>query len=209
VRGRLRGLERGHTIRFSCCCDDCQITAHLLGHSDVLDANGGTDACHADSSRLAIMQGLDGLAVLRVARIASRPVLRWYCRTCRSPLFNTYDTSKRSFLGLILANVAPEDREAILGPSTGIIWRKFAVGDVRSRKDASLLAILARLFSWQIAARVSGDYRNTPLFDPVTALPIAVPHILTEEERAAAELARKQFATAKEQSARDCPAVSS
>src|ERR1700709_497884 len=128
VTGRLRGPLRRHGIRFACCCDDCQVCAHHLGRADILDANGGTDSYHADSSRLEITSGLDRLASLKVARIASRPVLRWYCGTCKSPLFNTYDTAQRSLFGLILANADAAERNALLGPSTGIIWRKFEIG---------------------------------------------------------------------------------
>jgi hypothetical protein len=196
VQGALRGLIPTHGIRFACCCDDCQVYAHHLGRSDVLDANGGTDSYHADSSRLEIVSGLSNLAALRVARISSRPVLRWYCRDCKSPLFNTYDTAKRSLFGLVLANTNPADCDALIGPSTGIIWRKFAVGDVSGRKNANLFAILRRLFLRQISARVSGDYRNTPLFDRRTGRPIVEPRILSLEQRAAAESACLAFARA-------------
>jgi hypothetical protein len=187
VHGTLRGLTPGHGIRFVCCCDDCQVYAHHLGRGDILDANGGTDVYHADSSRLRIAGGLGRLAAVKVARISSRPVLRWYCSVCRSPLFNTYDTSRRSLFGLILVNARPQDCDAILGPATGIIWRKFARGDAGARKNASLPAIVKRLFVRQISARLSGDYRNTPLFDRHTGLPIAKPHLLSPAERAAAE----------------------
>jgi hypothetical protein len=190
VSGRLRGPLSGHGIRFTCCCDDCQVSAHHLGRSDILDANGGTDSYHADSSRLDIADGLDRLATLRVAQRGSRPLLRWYCRTCKSPLFSTYDTSRRSLLSLILANAAPADRDGVVGPSTGIIWRKFAVGNASSRKDASLFVILRRLFGRQISARLSGDYRNTPLFDRATGSPIVAPDVLSSEERAVADATR-------------------
>ena len=188
VRGLLRGPLSG--IRFACCCDDCQVCAHHLGRGDILDANGGTDCYHADSSRLEITSGLNRLATLKVARIASRPVLRWYCADCKSPLFNTYDTAQRSLFGLILANADAAECNALLGPASGIIWRKFAVGDAGARKSANLFAILSRLFRRQIAARLSGDWRNTPLFDPRTGLPIAAPHGLSPEERSRAEAAR-------------------
>lgn len=190
VRGYLRGPLSGHGIRFACCCDDCQVYAHHLGRADILDAHGGTDAYHADSSRLEITSGLDRLATLKLARIASRPVLRWYCSGCNSPLFNTYDTSQRSFLGLILANADAAQCDALLGSSSGIIWRKFARGDAAARNSASLFAILARLFARQISARLSGDWRNTPLFDRETGLPIVRPLVLSPEERAFAETAR-------------------
>ena len=193
VTGRLRAMSPARAVRFACCCDDCQACAHHLGRSDILDENGATDVCHVDSSRLEILTGIERLATVKVANLRLRSVLRWYCGSCKSPLFNTYDTSKRSFLGIILANTALGDRDRLLGPSTGLIWRKFAVGDASGRKDANIAAILIRLFGRQVSARMSGDYRNTPLFDRLTDRPIAMPYILSAAERAEAIRAMAQF----------------
>lgn len=189
VQGKLRNASRGANARFTCYCDDCQVFAHHLGHAALLDPNGGTDACHASTSQLEILQGTDHLAALKVANRPLRPVLRWYCRTCSTPLFNTYDNAKLALFGLILANTAPQQRDSLLGPSRGVIWRQFATGDLSARKDANIAAILIRLVGRQISARFSGDWRGCPLFDQVSGASIVVPLQLSTDERTAAQAA--------------------
>lgn len=194
VYGVLHGVSRDVGIRYVCHCDDCQAYHHHLGAADRLDANGGTDAYQTNASRLEIIRGLDALATLKIAKLPLRPALRWYCRMCRTPLFATYDTGKRSFFVLLLANTDAETSNRLLGPSTGLVWRKFAAGDVSDRKNANLGAILWRIASRQISARLTGDHRNTPLFDPDTGAPIAMWHQLTPDERAAADASVREFA---------------
>lgn len=197
VSGIVRGASPRVGIRYVCYCDDCQASHHHLGAAGRLDANGGTDAYQTDGSRLEIRSGLGRLATLKVAKLSMRPVLRWYCSQCRTPLFSTYDTAKRAFFVLLVAATETEARDRLLGPSTGLVWRKFAAGDVSSVRDASLAAILWRMMRRQVSARITGDYRNTPLFDRTTSAPIAAWRQLTPDERASADAAVKAFAAAK------------
>jgi hypothetical protein len=189
VQGKLHNASRSANTRFTCYCDDCQVFAHHLGHAALLDPNGGTDACHASTSQLEIVRGIDHLATLKVANRPLRPVLRWYCRTCSTPLFNTYDNAKLALFGLILANTDPQQRDNLLGPSRGVIWRQFATGDLSTRKNANIAEILMRLVGRQISGRLSGDWRACPLFGQASGAPLTAPHQLPPDERAAAEAA--------------------
>jgi hypothetical protein len=187
VSGEIRDVSRGIGIRFVCHCDDCQVSALALGHPEALDSNGGTSAVLLDSSRLVIRHGLQDLAAMRVAKIKSRPVVRWFCSICKTPLFNTYDDARRSFLSFLLANSDGSECERLLGPSTGHVWKNFAVGETTGMKDASIGAILARMLLRQLSARISGDYKNTQLFDRRTNKPIVNIRLLTADERRTAE----------------------
>ena len=187
VSGHISNMAQGHGIRFVCYCDDCQVSALVLGHPASLDENGGTSAALLDSSKLVIQKGIDRLAAMRAARIKSRPVLRWYCSTCRTPLFNTYDNASKSFLSFLLANSDSAECDKLVGPSTGYVWGEYATGDLSEKKKASIFTIIKRMFWRQISARISGDYLNTPLFDRHTGLPIAKPQILSDGERKIAE----------------------
>ena len=188
VSGHVNDIAPDDGLRFVCHCDDCQVSAHALDHPETLDVNGGTSAALLDSSKLKIDNGLDKLATMRVAAIKSRPVLRWYCNNCKTPLFNTYDSSYRSFLSFLLANSNTVECDRLLGPSMGHVWKKFSIGDVSDKKSANLLRIIARMVWRQIHARISGDFRNTPLFDPQSGKPIATPIVLPTEKRKSAEL---------------------
>lgn len=189
VVGKISDLRVGDGIRYVCHCDDCQVSAYVLGHPEALDANGGTSAALLNSSKLKIEKGSDQLSAIRVANIKSRPILRWHCSTCKTPLFNTYDSSRRSFLSFLLKNSDKSECDKLLGPSSGHVWKKYAVGDAAGLKNASIAAILARMVWRQISARLSGDYRNTPLFDRRTGQPIVPPRTISASEREAAEVA--------------------
>lgn len=186
VAGAVNNVSPHAAIRFVCHCDDCQASALILGHPERLDEKGGTAASLLDSSRLSIHSGLSDLAAMRVARLATRPVVRWYCSSCRTPLFNTYDTSRRSFFSFLLANCDPAQCDRLLGPSTGHAWTKYARGDLTGAERANLAALLWRMITRQVSARLSGDYRNTPLFDPRTGRPIVPVRIVSPAERRAA-----------------------
>ena len=166
-----------------CHCDDCQAFAHFVGRADsVLDGNGGTDAYHLPASRLAVVRGLDRLACVQMTR---RRLIRWYCVTCGTPVANTYDTSRLSFLSLSLSALPAEQRDRQFGPSSGHVWTKFGHGDLSKVKRASIPAMLWRMASRMVSARLSGDHRNNPFFDRATGQPIRTPRRLTPVERAA------------------------
>jgi hypothetical protein len=168
-------------IRYVCHCDDCQAFAHFTGRADrLLDANGGTDAYQLPASRVRIIKGLEALACVQMT---SRPLLRWHCATCRTPVANTYGTSAVSFVSLPLAAASGGDRESILGPSSGHVWTKFGVGDLSQARQVNIPAMLWRMACRIFVARVSGDYRNNPFFDHKDGRPIVEPRRLSPSER--------------------------
>jgi hypothetical protein len=173
-------------IRYVCHCDDCQAFAHFIGRPNrVLDANGGTDAYQLPASRLMFSRGLDNLSCVRMT---NRRLIRWYCSHCNTPVANTYDTSKLSFLSVPLCALPAEQRDEALGPSSGHVWTKFGHGDLSRAKQVSIPAMLLRMASRIAAARMSGDYLNNPFFDPITCKPICMPRHLTFAERSELDL---------------------
>lgn len=187
VAGAVHGAGPGLGLRYTCHCDDCQAYAHHLGRADMLDEKGGTDAWQTNASRLEIRCGREQLASMRVANQPARPAIRWYAACCATPLFASYDTARRSFFVLLLANADAAAREALLPPSMGVVWRKYAMADISDRKDANLGAIVWRMLTREANARITGDWRATPLFDPEAGEPISPPRQMTRSERAAAE----------------------
>lgn len=168
-------------IRYICHCDDCQAFARFTGRAEyVLDANGGTDAYQLPASRVRIIKGQEALACVRMT---TRPLLRWHCASCRVPVANTYGTSALSFVSLPLAAASAEDREAILGPSSGHVWTKFGVGDLSQAKQVNIAAMLWRMACRIIIARLSGDYRNNPFFGRNDGNPLVEPRRLSQAER--------------------------
>jgi hypothetical protein len=101
---------------------------------------------------------------------------------------NTYDASRLSFVSVPLWAAAPGSRDEALGPPSGHVWTRFGHGDLARVRRLNIPAMLWRMASRIAWARISGDYRNNPLFDPVSGKPIAAPRRLTPGERSALDL---------------------
>jgi len=171
-----------NSIRYVCHCDDCQAFAWYLGRAgEILDANGGTDVVQSPASRLRVREGLRHLACVHLTR---RPTLRWYCGLCRSPVAATLDTSRRSFLSVPLTCCAPAKADQLLGPCAGHVWTRFGAGDLSRVKRVNIPAMAFRMGWRMTTARLSGDYRNNPLFDRRTGAPVASARRLSRDERA-------------------------
>jgi hypothetical protein len=178
VRGTARGLSPSRGHRVVCYCDDCQAFARFLGGAGVLDANGGTDIFQTSAGRLEIDRGNERLACIR---LTPRGPLRWYAGCCNTPVANTPATAQVPFAGVIHSFLdtaaAGKTRDELLGPVRARIYARFATGD-RDRLDADAglpLRLLARVAPILIAARLRGDHRRSPFFDPATGQPIAPP----------------------------------
>jgi hypothetical protein len=183
--GKLRGTvanprAANHAI---CYCRDCQAFIHYLGNvSDVLDARGGSEIVQTLPRNLTFTQGSEQLACLR---LTAKGLLRWYARCCRTPIGNTLMTPKWSFIGLLhacLRSGSPSLEESF-GPVTAWVHTQSAKGDPKPKVEG-----IGKSISWflrtVVKARFNGDYRLTPLFRAHTGAPIAVPHVLSAEERA-------------------------
>ncbi len=187
MRGVLRGPSPKTGIRYICHCDDCQAFAGFLGSPGRwLDRHGGTDVFQTPAWRFQITLGAERLACVQVT---DRPLLRWYAACCRTPVANTYDRGQRSFLSLILAGFDPRACERAMGAGVGHVWTRYATGDLGRVRQANIPAMLWRMVSRGVSARLSGDWRRNSFFDPATGAPVAQPRRLTRAERAALDAA--------------------
>jgi hypothetical protein len=187
--GALRGVARGvsgdcgnHVV---CYCDDCQAFAHFLERAeDTLDTHGGTEIFQMSPARLEIAAGADRLACVRLTQ---NGLLRWYAACCRTPIGNTLPKRHVPFVGVILGRADRTSRDEVLGPVRALLHARFAKGELdragaSERVPASLVLRLLRL---GLAARLRGDHRRSPFFDPTTGAPISPPRVLSAAELAA------------------------
>lgn len=195
VRGTIDGIARSDCNRAVCYCDDCQAFAHFLGRADdLLDAHGGTAIVQMSPARLKITAGL---GAVRAMRLTSNGILRWYAGCCATPLANTLATASLPFVGVPEACIeagAGEDAIGLaVGPVHARVRGRFATGDTSGLDDlhrGAPVAIVLRLARLLLKWRLRGDHKRSPLFDAGTGGPIAVPHVLSAEERAAVAGAR-------------------
>jgi len=183
--GSLKGAlaERRRSNRVICYCRDCQAFAHYLGNANaVLDERGGSDIVQVQPGYLVFTQGVDQLACLR---LTPKGLLRWYARCCRTPIGNTLATPKIAFIGLLHACLGAHaaSLDEAFGPVTAWVNVKGARGDPKPRQ-----AGVGKCVWWFVRtaaqARISGEYRRTPLFRPDTGAPVVAPHVLSPEELA-------------------------
>lgn len=185
LRGGARGLcgRVGH--RVVCYCDDCQCFAHFLGRaSDVLDAHGGTDIFQVTPARVALSEGRAQLACMR---LTPKGLLRWYAGCCRTPIGSTLATRQVPFVGLVHACLrlgGGGSLDAALGPVRARVFGRFAKGDPAGlgASQGAPLPLLLRPLRLFVAARLRGDHRRSPFFDPESGEPRVAPHVLGADE---------------------------
>lgn len=180
LKGNVAHPERVN--RAVCYCRDCQAFAHFLGRAgDVLDSNGGTDVIQTIPAHLTFTEGQQQLACMR---LTEKGLVRWYTRCCNTPIGNTAADFRISFIGLVhtcLENNA-KSLDDSFGPVRMWSFTKGAKGPVKSRRSTMIVGIL-RLIGMVTRARVTGAYKQTPLFSPDTGAPIVTPKILSASER--------------------------
>jgi len=178
IQGVLTDLAR--TNRAVCYCKDCQAFAHVLGQADrVLDARGGSDIIQASPKNLRFVRGLDTLACLR---LTPKGLLRWYAGCCRTSIGNTLPTPKLSFIGLVhtCLDTSEVSLDEAFGPVRTWVNTKGAIGDSKP-KEAGVGRAIGWFMRTTLRARLNGDYKRSPFFNPATGEPIVTPRVLTTE----------------------------
>jgi hypothetical protein len=170
--------------RVVCYCRDCQAFAYFLAReSEILDERGGSEVIQILPKNLTLTQGLDALACMR---LTERGLLRWYAPCCNTPIGNTLDTPKLSFVGLVhnCLEVAGRSLEDSFGPIRVRVNTQGARGNPKPTTRG-----VARTIVWflrtTVRARLNGDYQHTPFFRAADGTPRVAPHVLSTPERQA------------------------
>ena len=190
ISGLVTGASPSTLNRVVCYCDDCQAFARHVGHADrVLDANGGTDICQTSFTRVRFTEGVEHVGCVR---LKPKGLLRWHATCCATPIGNTMAAPALPFVGLVHACLRDASdgtpRNDVTGPVRGYVNTKFATGDtteLKTRKHNVPFVIL-RMLGMIAGARLRGDHKRSPFFQPGTKTPIATPATLTDDERSRA-----------------------
>jgi hypothetical protein len=181
VKGFVHDPQRAN--RAVCYCNDCQAFAHFLGKSgEILDDRGGSDVIQVLPRNVTFIQGTGALACMR---LTTKGLLRWYAGCCNTPIGNTLDNFKISFIGLVHTCLETSDIpvQDSFGPVRARVNTKGAKGNPKPKTVGMGTTIL-----WFLAnvakARIDGGYKQTPLFLVDTGTPIVSPRVLSREERA-------------------------
>ena len=183
VRGHVKAGAK--TNRGVCYCKDCRAFARYFGPSaGILDAHGGTHVVQTVQANVAITQGRDELACLR---LTERGLLRWYAQCCSSPIGNTPADWRLSLVGLVQTCLERADGPSVdesFGPVRMVAYTESALGAMKPR-SRGLVRGIARVVAMLLRARLDGSYRRTPFFSADDGTPIAAPRVLSAAEREA------------------------
>lgn len=159
-----------------CYCVDCQAFPRHLGQAErCLDASGGTDIYQTQPSKVEITAGTEHLAVLR---LLPKGLHRWHTTCCGTPICNTMGSPKLSFVGFLTCNFAPGD----LLPIAFRYKKEQALAPVEG-PSGSVAAFAFKTVKTMLGARLSGTWKQTPFFDPVSGRAVVAPYTLSETER--------------------------
>jgi hypothetical protein len=169
--------------RVVCYCKDCQAFARFLGQeSETLDAQGGSDIVQTLPKNVTFTEGTDALACMR---LTDKGMVRWYAGCCKTPIGNTLENYKISFVGLL--HNCLETPERSLTDSFGAVRTyanpQGAVGEPKP-KAAGMGTTIWWFVTTILGARVNGGYKRTPFFRD--GRPIATPRVISSVERASA-----------------------
>jgi uncharacterized protein DUF6151 len=180
VQGFVNNPERAN--RVVCYCRDCQAFARFLGRPETLDAQGGSEVIQVLPKDVSFSQGLDSLACVR---LTEKGMIRWYAACCRTPIGNTLENFKISFIGLLHDCLDAAPLHESFGPIRTYANPQGAIGTPKPKAAGVWTTVW-----WAVRtigkARINGDYRHTPFFRMDTGKAIAEPHVLSAEERATA-----------------------
>jgi hypothetical protein len=181
IKGWISDTHRANHV--VCYCRDCQAFARFLGQeSETLDAQGGSEIVQITPKNVTFTQGTDALACMR---LTDKGMIRWYASCCKTPIGNTLENYKISFVGLL--HNCLETPQHSLQNSFGAI-RTYAnphgaIGDPKP-KASGVFAMIWWFVTIILKARINGDYKRTPFFKD--GRPIANPRVISGAERTSA-----------------------
>jgi hypothetical protein len=169
--------------RAVCYCRDCQAFARFLGQeSETLDGQGGSDIVQTLPKNVTFTQGADVLACIR---LTDKGMIRWYAGCCRTPIGNTPENYRISFVGLLhnCLETPAHPLQNSFGAVRTYANPQGAIGEPKPTRSG-----VGRMIWWLLKtilrARANGDYKRTPFFREGKA--ITIPHVLSSAELASA-----------------------
>jgi Family of unknown function (DUF6151) len=163
-----------------CYCRDCQAFARFLGQeSETLDAQGGSEIVQILPKNVTFTQGTEALACMR---LTEKGMVRWYAGCCKTPIGNTLENYKISFVGLLHDCLETSGRplQSSFGAIRTYAYPQGAIGDPKP-KARGMGTTIWWFMKNIVKARVNGDYQRTPFFKD--GKPITSPRVISSAER--------------------------
>ena len=170
--GHITEEARKSGLRLLCHCADCRAAELFHGQADPTE---GVDLFQLAPDGIVITKGAEHL---RLLRLSPKGLHRWYTGCCGTPFANTLAKPQLAFAGM----------------RSDLFADKSALGKIKAHanipqpgkppRSKGMFAMVFGIFSWMLAARLSGRWRQTPFFDIETGAPVAEAEIPSKEARA-------------------------
>ena len=174
LSGHIDAAAVKQGTRIVCHCADCRAVELYHGAPDPKDS--GVDLLQLNPDMVKIDQGAEHLQLLQ---LSPRGLYRWYAGCCGTPMFNSLRKPRLPFIALRSELFAEPDR---LGK---VVAQAFIPQAGKPPRHEGAARMTMKLASRMISAWVSGRWRQTPLFDIESGLPVAQPLVLSKAERKA------------------------
>ena len=180
LTGTIRNVSPATVVHARCFCADCR--AAEVYHQQPDPGENGVDLTMIDPATLSIDSGTEHLAVMR---IYPKGIFRWYAACCGARLFNTVYSARFVFVTVCSDRIATP---SLLGPE---VARAFVPQPDGTTKNENAARLYLPMIRRSLLRLITGRWRDNPLFDPASNRPVAVPHVLTREDRHAIGLTPK------------------
>jgi len=174
VRGTLHGASARAGTHAVCHCIDCRAAELYKGN----DVPRTVSLFQTSPDRVSFERGRDQIGVFS---FGEKNILRWYASCCGSILCNTVRNPKIAFTSIRLSLLSEDDR-GVVGP---VVAQAFIPDPSGKPRHSGLPRFIWQAVTRIAGARLSGKWRDNPLFDTETLTPIAPVHIVPAAERKA------------------------
>jgi len=181
VTGKLRDIRTLPGDHLVCHCSDCIAFLRYCAPEQASTLVDGVQLFLTRVSRMAITSGKVNLACVH---LTNKPMLRWYSKCCRTPLFHTVHSGWYPFVTIHVASLEPDRRAGAIGKPRGHTFVSNVPLAQRDFRTVSRASIKARFIVGMWKDLLSGDFRRAELFNSASLRPIIEPKRLSPSERA-------------------------
>ena len=172
IEGQIDAMPAGG-LHLACYCDSCRAGALYCGAA--LAPEAPVELYLTPPQHVRITKGLP---LLKPFAFSPKGILRWRASCCGVQMFSSQPDPKTAFMSLRTDRLANPDAA---GP---LRCRSFIPGAKGMAQHEGKLA-LAGLILKAARARLSGNWRKTPLYDVDSGQPVAEVTLVSREDKSA------------------------
>nr|WP_281403109.1 DUF6151 family protein [Sulfitobacter aestuariivivens] len=172
IEGHLTDFTPSMGTHAVCHCRSCRAGELQCGAPD--PGEDGVHIFQISPHRLKITKGADHLAVFS---FGPNNLLRWYASCCGAPLFTTPRNPRTAFVGVRATGFDSVD---VVGPVAG---HAFKLAKNGKTKHEGLMTFIWGAAQRIAMGRITGRWKQTPLFDAASGQPVATIEVLPKSRR--------------------------